>query len=92
MSDLVEVAFSSPEKQWVIPVSFVGNRSVGQVISDSGILQEVPDINLSTMGIGIFGQKCKLEKIVAPGDRVEIYRNLLQNPMEARRNRAKKKV
>ncbi len=38
--------------------------------------------------IGIFGKLVSLDTLVMPGDRIEVYRPLLIDPKEARRNRA----
>lgn len=85
--DKAEVVFATPDKQLIIDVA-VESNTVEQVIIMSGILDQFPEIDLSTMNIGIFGKLCKLDKQVEAGDRIEIYRPLMQNPMEARRNRA----
>lgn len=84
----IEVAFANPDEQLIIPVQLAEGSSVQQAINQSGILERYPEIDLSVMKVGVFGKICALEKIVEAGDRVEIYRPLLQNPMEARRNRA----
>ncbi|OQW71779.1 MAG: RnfH family protein [Proteobacteria bacterium ST_bin11] len=86
----VEVAYATPERQLLIPVSLEANSTVEQAIDASGILQECPEINLSQQMVGIFGLVCNLDKIVSSEDRVEIYRPLRQNPMEARRGRLQK--
>ena len=40
------------------------------------------------LDVGIWGRRCSLDQLVAEGDRVEIYRPLTIDPMEARRTRA----
>ncbi len=87
----VEVAYARPEKQVIIPVKIVDGSSVQQAITKSEILKQYSEIDLSNMFVGVFGKVCKLERIVEQDDRVEIYRPLLQNPMDARRNRADNK-
>lgn len=37
---------------------------------------------------GIWGRRCSLDQLLADGDRVEIYRPLIIDPMEGRRARA----
>nr|WP_197491551.1 RnfH family protein [Methylomonas methanica] len=86
----VEVAYATPERQVLIPVSLAANSTVEQAIEVSGILQEFPEIHLSQQKVGIFGVVCNLDKIVSSEDRIEIYRPLRQNPMEARRGRLQK--
>ena len=40
--------------------------------------------------VGIFSQKCSLDHVLEPGDRIEIYRPLLIDPKERRRQRMTK--
>ena len=84
----VEVVFAKPDKQLTIIVKLEQGACVEQAIDDSGILNKFPEIDLTKLKIGVFGKLCDLEKTVEQGDRVEIYRPLTQNPMDARRNRA----
>ncbi len=86
----VEVAFAKANEQAVIAVSIVKESSIDDAIKKSGILQRFPEIDLAKMTIGIFGKVCSLDKKLEQGDRIEIYRSLFQNPMEARRNRVSK--
>jgi len=86
--DKVEVVFATPDKQLLLSVVLAKDDSVQQVIDKSGVLKQCPEIDLSTMPVGVFGKTCKLDKRVEAGERIEIYRPLLQNPMDARRNRA----
>lgn len=86
----VEVAYATPDRQQLIPVSLAANSTVEQAIEVSGILQEFPEIDLSQQKVGIFGQICNLDKNLSAEDRVEIYRPLKQNPMDARRGRLQK--
>lgn len=91
MNKCVKVAFATPETQWCLSVQFVEGFSVQQFIDCSGILEQCSEIDLTTMSVGIYGKICQLDAVVSMGDRVEIYRPLLQHPMDARRNRAVKK-
>ncbi|MFK5947716.1 MAG: RnfH family protein [Methylococcales bacterium] len=86
--DKVEVAYASPDKQELITVALSKQDTVQQLINKSGILDKFPEINLLKMPVGIFGKVCKLNMHAKVGDRIEIYRPLQQNPMDARRNRA----
>lgn len=86
----VEVAYATPERQTIATVTLPAGGTAEQAIRASGILREFPEIDLSEQEIGIFGSVCKMDKTVVNGDRVEIYRPLARDPMEARRNRARK--
>jgi putative ubiquitin-RnfH superfamily antitoxin RatB of RatAB toxin-antitoxin module len=87
---LVEVAYATPERQVIVAVDLPLDGTVEQAIQASGILQQCPEIDLSQQKVGVFGQICKLHKSLTNGDRVEIYRALQQNPMDARRGRLQK--
>lgn len=86
----VEVAYATPERQVIIAVTLPAGGTAEQAIQASGILQQFAEIDLSTQKIGIFGSACKPEQPLADGDRVEIYRPLQQNPMDARRGRVQR--
>ena len=86
----VEVAYARPDRQTVIPLGISADSTLEQAIDTSGILQQFPEIDLSAQKVGIFSQLCSLNKVVSDGDRIEIYRPLQQNPMDARRSRLNK--
>ncbi|RCS59654.1 RnfH family protein [Parvibium lacunae] len=50
-----------------------------------------PDMLVSQKRLGIYGKSRHLETVLHPGDRIEIYRPLLCDPKEMRRQRARKK-
>jgi len=84
----VEVAYATPHKQQIVELSVAQGKTVQQVIIASEIANLFPEIDLLSLSVGIFSKVCKLDKLVEQGDRIEIYRPLQQNPMDARRNRA----
>lgn len=86
----IEVVFATSEKQVCIPVKLEPPVSIEEAINESGVLDLFSEIDLSVIKAGVFGKVGKLSQLVEEGDRVEIYRELLINPMEARRNRAVK--
>lgn len=84
----VEVVCALPEKQVLRTLNIQEGTSVLEAIEQSGIMQEFPDVQLDPNRLGIFSLKAKASDILRQGDRVEIYRPLLADPKEARRNRA----
>lgn len=88
----IEVIFAIPEQQVCIPVRLDQPMCIEEAINQSRIMDFFPDIDSSKVNVGIFGKVCKVDKLVSDGDRVEIYRELLINPMDARRNRAVKSL
>lgn len=77
-----------PNHQELIKIEVSESTTVQRAIHMSGILKKYDDINLTSQNVGIFGKVVKLDRILQENDRVEIYRPLQIDPMEARRLRA----
>lgn len=86
----VEVAYAKPEQQVLVTLTMPEGAMVEAAIQASGLLECFPEIVLSELKAGIFGVACKLDQPVSEGDRIEIYRALVHDPKEARRQRALK--
>jgi putative ubiquitin-RnfH superfamily antitoxin RatB of RatAB toxin-antitoxin module len=86
----VEVAYAKPEQQVIVTVAMEEGATVEAAIKVSGLLELFPEIDSSELKAGIFGVACKLDQLVKEGDRIEIYRALVHDPKEARRQRALK--
>lgn len=84
----VEVAYATPAKQVILKLAVEPGISLERVIHLSGILQQFPEIDLSRSKVGIFGRLAKLTDVLQAGDRVEIYRPLIADPKEVRKQRA----
>lgn len=88
----VEVAYAKPEQQVIVTVAMEEGATVEAAIKTSGLLELFPEIDSSELKAGIFGVACKLDQLVSEGDRIEIYRPLVHDPKEARRQRALKGI
>ena len=86
----VEVVYARPEQQVIMALKMPETATVEQAINASGILSHFPEIDLTANKVGIFAKTCALEQVLKQGDRVEIYRPLLHDPKDARRQRAAK--
>ena len=62
--------------------------TVGEAIDAAGIATMIPAGSIEGRRIGIFSRKVNLDHVVEQGDRIEIYRPLTIDPMDARRRRA----
>ena len=85
---LVEVAYALPAQQVILPVKLMVGATAENAIQASGILAKFPEINLAENKIGIFGKLTTLDTQLRQRDRVEIYRPLIADPKEVRRQRA----
>ena len=85
---MVEVAYALPAEQLIIPVRVPAGTTAEDAIKLSGIMQKFPDIDLATNKFGIFGKLTKPDTVLRELDRVEIYRPLIADPKEVRKQRA----
>ncbi len=85
----VELAYALPDQQILLSLDVEPGTTVGELIEQSGILEQFPDIDVGkTNKVGIFGKLTKLNTVLREKDRVEIYRPLIADPKEVRRRRA----
>ena len=85
---MVEVAYALPNQQVILPVKIATGANAEQAIKASGVLAKFPEIDLAVNKIGVFGKLSKLDAELRHLDRVEIYRPLIADPKEVRRQRA----
>ena len=86
----VSVAYAGPSQQIWLSLDVPESSTVLQAIERSGILARCPGLDLRKNKVGIFGKITRLTTPLADGDRVEIYRPLIADPKELRRQRAEK--
>jgi len=84
----VEVAYALPDEQLIIPIKVADGATAEEAIKASGIIGKFSDIDLNINKIGIFGKLTKLDTKLRHLDRVEIYRPLIADPKEVRKQRA----
>lgn len=84
----VEVAYALSSEQLIIPIKVQDGTTAEEAIKASGIMVKFADIDLSINKIGIFGKLTKLDTKLRHLDRVEIYRPLIADPKEVRKQRA----
>jgi len=84
----VEVAYALPDRQVILALEVAADATVAAVIAQSGILAQFPEIDLEKNKVGVFGKLGKLTDTLHAGDRVEIYRPLIADPKEVRKQRA----
>lgn len=94
----VEVAYALAHEQFLRSLSVKQGTTALAAVMASGLTSKYPDLNINEAKMGIFskpldGKQLPVpeEYILAPKDRVEIYRPLLIDPKQARLQRAMKK-
>ncbi|WP_334323110.1 RnfH family protein [Gilliamella apicola] len=86
----IQIVYALPNNPTIINCDVDEQMNVLQAITKSNILS-ICQIKLDEHLIGIYGKRCNLNDLVKNGDRIEIYRPLINDPKEIRRRRAAKK-
>ena len=84
----VEVAYATGLYVELIEISVEEGTTVLEAIKESGMADLHPEAKIEQGNIGVYGKICSTDTVVREGDRIEIYRQLLADPKEARRRRA----
>jgi putative ubiquitin-RnfH superfamily antitoxin RatB of RatAB toxin-antitoxin module len=84
----VELVYALPDRQVILVLEVAVDATIDAVIAQSGILGQFPEIDLGKNKVGVFGKLGKLTDTLHAGDRVEIYRPLIADPKEVRKQRA----
>ena len=85
---IVEVAYALADKQSLISLEVKEGTKLKEAIEASGILEIYNQIDLSKQQVGIFSKFASLDSVLREKDRVEIYRPLVADPKEVRKERA----
>lgn len=89
---VVEVAYALADQQKLLRLSLHQGTTVRQAVLQSGMQAYFPDLDLASSPLGIFGKIVVKpeERVLEEGERVEIYRPLIADPKEVRKQRAAK--
>ncbi|MEZ0123025.1 MAG: RnfH family protein [Candidatus Reddybacter sp.] len=93
----VEVAYALPDKQKIITLQVSPGTTARQAVRESNIVALFPEIDVDAGTLGVFshtlgtkGMPSAEEYVLKSMDRVEIYRPLIADPKEVRKQRAAK--
>lgn len=84
----VEVVYPLPQEQEIFSIQMPAGATVRQAVEACGILQKYPEIDLANNKLGVFAKLVKPDAPLRDRDRVEIYRPLIADPKEVRKQRA----
>lgn len=84
----VEVVLAMPDRQELVSLEVEEGTTVAAAIRLSRVAEKFEGFEPDLDRVGIFGQKTSADQVLRPGDRVEVYRPLLADPKEVRRQRA----
>ena len=84
----IEVVYALPERQEVVPLTLPAGTTVQQAVEASGLPGQYPEIDVAKGKYGIYSKLARLDTSLRDRDRVEIYRPLIADPKEVRKQRA----
>ena len=85
---IVEVAYALANRQSMISIEVENGSTLEEAVLASGILDTFEEIDLSKDRVGIFSKFATLKTVLREKDRVEIYRPLIADPKQVRKERA----
>ena len=89
---VVEIGYALADKQKLLRLSVPDGTTVREAVLQSGMDQHFPGLDLAGSPLGIFGKAVAKPdvRVLEEGERVEIYRPLIADPKEVRKQRAAK--
>lgn len=84
----LEITYAKPDRQEIVSLKLPEGSTIQQAVEASGLLQRHPEIDLAKAKVGIYGKLSRMDTVVRERDRVEIYRPLIADPKEVRKQRA----
>jgi putative ubiquitin-RnfH superfamily antitoxin RatB of RatAB toxin-antitoxin module len=86
----VEIVYAQPQRSIAKSLSLPPGALIADALKLAAQANDFQDVDLASATVGIFGQVASRDRPLQDGDRIEIYRPLLEEPKLARRTRAKK--
>lgn len=76
----ITIAYAVPGRQVVQPFDVAEGTTIESAIRASGILEQLPQVDLARNKVGIYGKAKALDTVVTAGDRIEIYHPITIDP------------
>lgn len=87
----VSIVYATAQKQWIYEATVARGTSAGELLELSKFVTEITQlqgIKPDELALGVYAQPVAHDYLLQSGDRVEIYRPLLADPKEVRRQLA----
>lgn len=92
MADMIhiEIACAWPDGVYLREMRLPSGSTVEHALDACDLEQACPGLDLLHAPVGVHGRKVRRDHALRDGDRVEVYRPLRIDPMQARRLRARR--
>jgi uncharacterized protein len=85
----IEIVYAQTERSVAKSLELPQGARIADALAQAASDQEFSGIDLGSATVGIFGKVAPRDQLLKEGDRIEIYRPLLEEPKLARRNQAR---
>jgi putative ubiquitin-RnfH superfamily antitoxin RatB of RatAB toxin-antitoxin module len=86
----IEVVYAQPQHCIIKPLQLAPGSTLGDALAAVASEKDFLGVDLANAVVGIFGRVARRDHPLRDGDRIEIYRPLMEEPKLARRKRLSK--
>lgn len=87
----IDIVFVTVTELWRQSLEVRSGATVGEALAASDFARVFPEYADPMPALGVYGERCTVQRVLSAGDRIEIYRPLVFDPLESRRRRAQHK-
>ena len=88
----VEIVYAQPQRTICKSLTMREGALIGEALDAAAADEDFRGVDLAGAAVGIYGSVASRDRPLKEGDRIEIYRPLLEEPKLARRQRAGRKA
>jgi hypothetical protein len=88
----LEIVYAQPQYSIVKALNIREGALIADALAAAAADEAFRGVDLANCAVGIFGRVAPRDQMLKDGDRLEIYRPLLEEPKLARRKRVSKRV
>ncbi|SFU79136.1 hypothetical protein SAMN05216339_11332 [Nitrosomonas eutropha] len=89
---IVQIVAALTKRHFIKQLQVPEGTLISQAIKLAEMKEFYPEINCSTLKVGIYGKAVCSETVLQQGDRIETYRPLISDPKEKRKLKNIQKV
>jgi uncharacterized protein len=88
----VEIVYAHPQRSISKSLRLPQGSTIADALAAAASDTDLSGVDLAKSPVGIFGKVARRDQTLKDGDRIEIYRPLLEEPKLARRKRSSRKA
>ena len=84
----VEIVYAQAQRSIVKTLTLPRGALIADALNRAALDEDFQGLDLANATVGIYGSVARHDRLLKEGDRIEIYRSLIEEPKLARRKRA----